>query len=466
MSVRRVTSHEFELHVPLIIVGAGACGLSAALAAHDAGAEPLVLERDINPVGSTGMSYGAICAAGTRQQRAAGIEDTAQSLQRDINAMTRGQTDPALAALVAREAGPAVEWLADSHGVSLTVETSWTGMGHRQPRLHAPEDRSGQTLLNFLLTAIARAEIDLVTGARVSTLFADADNRVLGLEIERPDGDRETIGCDALILANSGFGANRDMVKKHMPAVGGARYYGHEGNLGDGILWGQALGGAVADMGAYQALGSLADPQALVIPHTLLIGGGIQVNSDGLRFENELDNISGQALTILQQPGGICWMVYDQRLHESALARFQEYRDAEAIGAAKTAGTIAELARRCKLPENTLTETLAEVAEFGQREQTDEYGRSFKSGERLRPPYFAIRVGAALFHTQGGLLVNEQARVTDERGQALPNLFAGGGAARSVSGPGEWGYLPGMGLCTAVTLGRIAGTEAAKQIRE
>ncbi|MFN5244903.1 MAG: FAD-binding dehydrogenase, partial [Novosphingobium sp.] len=56
-------------------------------------------------------------------------------------------------------------------------------------------------------------------------------------------------------------------------------------------------------------------------------------------------------------------------------------------------------------------------------------------------------------------------RVVRPDGTPLPNLLAGGGAARSVSGPSSWGYLPAMGLCTAVTLGRLAGESAAKVAR-
>jgi fumarate reductase flavoprotein subunit len=62
------------------------------------------------------------------------------------------------------------------------------------------------------------------------------------------------------------------------------------------------------------------------------------------------------------------------------------------------------------------------------------------------------------------LQINGEARVMRPDGSVLPNLFAGGGAARSVSGPSSWGYLPAMGLCTAVTLGRIAGETAARQV--
>jgi fumarate reductase flavoprotein subunit len=73
-------------------------------------------------------------------------------------------------------------------------------------------------------------------------------------------------------------------------------------------------------------------------------------------------------------------------------------------------------------------------------------------------------VVGAIYHTQGGLQIDGSAQVLRPDGTALPNLFAGGGAARSVSGPSSWGYLPAMGLCTAVTLGRLAGEAAARQV--
>ena len=464
MPVEFVVSRRFEIHIPVLIAGAGACGLTAALAAKESGADVLVLERDAAPSGSTGMSYGAICAAGTRQQRSAGIDDSADLLAKDILAITRGQTDAELAALIAAESGPVVDWLVETHAIDLTVETSWTGMGHQHPRLHAPHDRSGRTLMSMLEAAAANAGIDVLTEARVTRVFADHSGRVLGIAVTRRDGNVEEIGCDALIIATCGFGANRDWVQKHMPAVATARYYGHEGNEGDGIAWGVDLGGAVADMGAYQALGSLADPQSIVIPHTLMIGGGIQVNALGERFENELEDISGQALTILRQPGAYCWIVYDQRLHEAALERFQEYRDADSIGAPKRADSVAELAASTGLPAAALDATIAEIDELARSEQTDAFGRRFDAAERLASPLFAIRVTGALFHTQGGLVVDKSARVVRNDGETLPNVFAGGGAARSVSGPGEWGYLPGMGLCMAVTLGRVAGQAAADQV--
>ena len=407
------------------------------------------------------MSYGAICAAGTKLQQVAGIDDSPRSLHEDILAATRGQTDTDAARHLADHAAPTIDWLAEEHDVVLTVETSWTGLGHRQPRLHAPPNRSGETLLSMLLSACERSGAQLLTEALVTTLYVDDACRVLGVGVERPDGRTETLGCDAIILATCGFGANRRLVREFIPELSNAHYHGHEGNSGDGILWGIELGGSVADMGSYQALGSLATPQAMVMPHTLLIGGGVQVNRDGRRFQNELDDISGQALTILTQPGGICWMVFDRRLHDQAMATFQEYRDADEINTAKHADSWERLAEKTGMPPAALTATMADTTRRCETEEPDRFGRRFARSDRLHPPFFAIRVTGALFHTQGGLVVDTEARVRREQGGLLPNLFAGGGAARAVSGPGGWGYLPGMGLCTAVTLGRLAGHAAA-----
>ncbi len=461
LMIERVDALETDWVVPVLVIGAGACGLTAALAARQAGAEVLVLEQDARPFGSTGMSYGAICAAGTQLQLQVGIKDQAEHLYEDILTVTRGQTSAALARTIAENSGPTMDWLSGELGLNLTVETSWTGLGHRQPRLHAPPSRSGEHLMGMLLAAAEEARVDLLTEARVISLLVDAQDRVLGARLLRPGGSEELVGCDSLILATCGFGANEEWVAEFIPELAGARYYGHEGNRGDGIAWGQALGAATADMGSFQALGSLADPQAVVIPHTLMIGGGVQINELGLRFEDELDDISGQALVILEQPNGICWIVYDQQRHKQALGKFQDYRDAQEIRAPRSAGTWAELAEKMNVPADALAAEMEAVQALCMSAGTDQFGRSFSVAEALKPPYYAIRVTGALFHTQGGLEVDARARVLRKDGSALPNLFAGGGAARSVSGPGGWAYLPGMGLCMAVTLGQIAGTQAA-----
>lgn len=91
----------------------------------------------------------------------------------------------------------------------------------------------------------------------------------------------------------------------------------------------------------------------------------------------------------------------------------------------------------------------------------DPFGRDFTAKPALTPPFRAVKVTGALFHTQGGLAIDGAARVLRPDGTALPNLFAAGGAACGVSGAHVWGYLSGNGLLAAIGLGRLAGADAA-----
>ena len=83
---------------------------------------------------------------------------------------------------------------------------------------------------------------------------------------------------------------------------------------------------------------------------------------------------------------------------------------------------------------------------------------------RLAPPLYGVKVTGALFHTQGGLRVDADARVLREDGSPIPNLYAGGGVAAGLSGHGPGGYFSGNGLLTALGYGLLAGRHAARAI--
>lgn len=462
MTIERIGQRQFDATVAVAVIGAGACGLTAALAARDAGADVLVLERDKRPWGSTSMSLGAFCAAASREHRRLGIADSAAQFIADVMAKTEGRADLALTRVIAEQSGSTVDWLAEQHGIPLQLDFKWTGLGHTYPRLHLSPGRNGEELLALLGNAAARCDVSVMTEARVTALFANAQDRVTGLRITRPDGSVEELGVDALVLATCGFGGNHDMVAQYIPEMAGARYFGHEGNQGDGIRWGMALGAAVADMSAYQGLGTLADPQQIIVPHPLMIEGGYLVNTLGERFTHELANISGMCVPVLAQPQGVVWVIFDEQRHQACLAHSTEQRQLAEIGAVKRADTLAELEVLCGLPAGSLQRTDRDVNAARTSGVADRFGRAFVGLEALRAPYCALRATGALFHTQGGLIVNADAQVCRPDGSVLPNLFAGGGAARSISGPAVTGYLPGMGLCMAVTLGRLAGASAAR----
>ncbi|WP_104203948.1 FAD-dependent oxidoreductase [Billgrantia saliphila] len=453
----------FEAHVPLVIVGAGACGLVAALAAKGAGMDSVVLERDALPRGSTSMSQGFIPAAGTRFQKEASVEDSPELMAEDIQRKNGHQADPAIVRALTEASAGVVEWLADAHGVPFDLVEGFLYPGHSRMRMHATPRRTGEELMGSLMNAMEAAGIDLLTEARVIDLHVDDAGRVGGVTLERPDGSRESIGCDALILACNGYGGNPELVARYLPTLKNALYFGHEGNQGDALLWGEAIGASMKDLGACQGHGSLAMPHQTLITWAVMMRGGVQVNIEGRRFSNEHGGYSEQAAKVLAQPDGIAWNLFDRRIHQAAL-EFEDYRNAHIAGAVRTFDSLESMAVTLALPLEALRATFAEMHVLAESGEADAFGRRFKASDMLEAPFHAIRVTGALFHTQGGLEVDTQARVLRRDGSIFPNLFAAGGAARGVSGSGDSGYLSGNGLLSAVVLGAIAGREAARQL--
>ncbi len=464
MSVQNVLQPSeagFSAAVDVLIVGGGGCGLTAALAAREAGAEVLVLERDASALGTTAMSTGLIPGAGTRAQAARGIADSPELLAQDIMGKAKGQTDAAIALALARESAPTIEWLIDRHRVPLTLVDSFLYPGHSVMRMHGTPNRTGSDLMGALSAAIEREGIDVLTEALVTELFADADGRVRGARLRRPDGSVEDIACGALVLACCGFAGNAEMVAQYIPEIVGATFFGHPGNKGDAIRWGLALGAAVRDIHSYQGHGGLAAGRGIPILWPLIMEGGFQVNARGERFSNEALGYSEQAVNVVAQPGHVAWDIYDERLHRLML-EFDDYRDAVEARAVLSAPDVPQRAALAGLPAPALAATIAAAAQAARDGRPDAFGRVFSGKPALAPPYYAVKVSGALFHTQGGLAVDATGRVLRDDGSALPNLFAGGGAARGISGPSCWGYMAGNGLLTATTFGRLAGAAAAK----
>ena len=463
MSVLPVSEARFSLHVPVAIVGGGGCGLCAALAVAETGVEVLVLEADAQTLGTTSMSTGLIPAAGTRFQKDAGIDDSAELFAADILAKTNRQTDARIALALAEASAETTEWLVDTHKVPLSLVDSFTYPGHSVMRMHGSPNRTGVELMGALSHAVERAGANVLTDARVTAIFAEGV-RVLGVRCTRPDGSEEDLSCDALILACCGFAGNRELVERHIPEISRAEFFGHPGNRGDAIAWGTALGAAVDDIHAYQGHGGLAVGHGVPILWPVIMEGGIQVNIEGRRFSNESRGYSEQAVDVIAQPERVAWTVYDGRLHQ-LMQEFDDYRDALKQKAIRTADDLQGLCELTRLPLEALRETLDEVAAVVRQERDDPFGRVFADRPILTPPFYAVKVTGALFHTQGGLRVDPVGRVLDETNDALPNLFAGGGAARGISGPGCDGYLAGNGLLTATTFGRLAGKTAAALVR-
>src|SRR5262249_18293661 len=159
----------------------------------------------------------------------------------DLMKKNHDEADRSVADAVCRASGPAIEWLADRHGVPFELVQGFLYPGHSALRMHSVPEKTGEALLASLLRA--SAGIDLLCSARVT------DVSKKDVTFERPDGKTESVEYEALVLACSGFGGNAAMVREHIPEIANALYFGHAGNQGDALRWGTALGAVAKHMG-------------------------------------------------------------------------------------------------------------------------------------------------------------------------------------------------------------------------
>lgn len=408
---------------------------------------------------NTSMSTAMIPGAGSRWQRAAGIDDSAELFAADVARKTKGQGDQRLARALGAVSAELVEWLVDSVGLELSLVTDFHYPGHSVDRCHTVEGRHGTVLLDHLVQRLGRAGIDMLVPARLVDVVVDS-GVVRAAVVERPDGTREEIPTGAVLLATNGYGADRTMVGEHLPEIAAAVYHGSEMSRGDALRIGTELGAQSAFLDAYQGHAALSARSATLVGWATVMHGGVLLDTTGRRFGDETTGYSEYAAALAARPDAFGWLVLDRRIHDACLA-FTDFRQSVESGALLDAADEAALSSVTGLPAEAVVAELAETAAVARGERADRFGRTFFEAP-LEPPYLTARVVPALFHTQGGLLVDEHARVLRPGGAPIPGLYASGGAAAGISGHGAAGYLAGNGLLPALGLAYLAANHVAR----
>lgn len=459
-----MASAEPDLEVDVLVIGAGGCGLVAALAAHEAGAEVAVVEKLPRLAGNTMLSSGSIPAAGTRFQAAAGIADDPARFAADLRRTAGPHEAEALVDRLATISAPMVEWLADTIGLPIELIGAYRHVGHSVNRLHAVPSRRGADLMQGLWQAAETRGIPVALATPATALFVE-DGIVRGARIQTQGSAESLIVARAVILACNGFGHDRQLLARHAPDIAGAEYFGALGSDGEAVRWGEALGACLANMGAYQAHSAIAQPHGELVTWTVVEKGGVIVDETGRRFADETLGYSAFAAPALAR-GGRLFAIYDSRIREATAAGQPDFGVLVAHGGAPDFADAAALATACRLPADALAKTLALATHAADGERPDNLGRKAWGLGPLQAPLVATRIAPALFHTQGGLLVDAEARVLRQDGGIVPGLYAGGGAAAGVSGrAGGAGYASGNGLLAALGLGFIAGRAGAHQAK-
>jgi fumarate reductase flavoprotein subunit len=447
----------------VVVVGSGACGMAAAIAARQQGPQVVVLEKAPEVGGNTALSTGSVPGAGTRFQEAAGIEDSPELMAEDILRQTGYQSDRELVLRLCNESRRLIDWLADDLGAELYLVTDYKHVGHSVHRLHAPASKEGADLVRDLRRAMKDFEAPVRVGVPVVGLLTGDDGSVVGVEVEE-EGQRVRIEAQKVVLASNGFAANREMLRRYCPDIADAPYFGAPGNTGEGIEWGQRLGALTEHMGAYQGYAAVS-PNGSLVSWTTIEKGGIIVDQGGRRFGDETSGYSAFVPQVQRHTDGPIYVIFDRKIMESVRDHEPRFRGLVEGGIVKEASTLDELAALHDIPRGNLEETLARYDE-AVRVGVDEFGRRDFGSAPLEFPLCIVRASTGLFHTQGGLKINTNAQPLRADGSPIDNLYAGGGVAVGVSGAdGGRGYSSGNGLLTALGWGKIAGEHAGASTR-
>jgi fumarate reductase flavoprotein subunit len=445
-----------NLDSDIIVIGAGGCGLMAALVAAKKGARVLLLEKTDKPGGGTAFSSKGIRAAGSRRQRELKIADSPELYAQDILRRNNHESDAVLTERLTETSGRVADFLTEVAGIEFQIGEF--AFGHGAQRSHSW--KADRTITDFLFEAVEREKnIQVRFSTPVLSLKQEAGGAVIGAVTA--DG---VFTARKIILASGGFGASAELLARYIPKAVDIPFPGHDGSTGDGIKMGLAIGAATENMGAFQPYPAYIGPGKRAVAPEVALSGGIMVDAGGKRFVDETRYPGGLGIKMLELPGKRAYEIFDERI-------YQLHRNAPGLrslsgyfneGLLLKADTPEKLAGRLTIDADGLKQTIQDYNDSAASGGKDAFGRALP--EPLRAPFYGIKVTVALYHTQGGLRVTPDGQVLRADGSIIPNLYAGGGVAVGVSGKGLEGYLPGNGLLASLGLGMRAAEHAVASL--
>lgn len=445
----------------IIVVGAGAAGLAAALTAADAGAEVLLLEKMPSPGGSSRICGGLLAFAGTDIQQRHGIEDSSELLFQDLMEVGRHENDPAIVRAYTNNQLDTYQWLCDL-GVVFAPRPD-ASSGQSVPRCHVIDP---DAMINVLAGHVAkRRSIEFISGAAAERLLR-RDDRVSGVRVDVAGQSMHVIARKAVVLTAGGFTRNASLLKTFVPKQAKAWVSGGEGNTGDGLLMAWQMGAGVADVAYIQGTFG-KHPTNHTCRHSLLAvyKGAIAVNLQARRFVDESLSYKLLGTASLEQEGDHTWQIFDQPIydaHEEEVSIF-DVRHRHADGMLIEADTLDALAVKTGLDPQTLKDTVNRYnnhvrtggdPDFHRRHLVHNHGALVPIETA---PFYAHASTAALYGTYCGVTVDPSMQVLDVFGEPIAGLRSAG---EMVAGFHGAAYMTGSALGKAVIFGRIAGRAA------
>lgn len=434
----------------LVVVGGGAAGWSAALAARQAGLAVTLLEKLADSGGSSALSGGCLAFAGTDIQAAHGVEDSPDLLCRDLLEVGQNRNDESLVRTYCDAQLDTYEWL-KAAGVRFSPVLE-TASGQSVPRVHNvdPADMVRQ------LQSAAEG-VDYRPGVAATSLVRGADGRVAGVAV---NGGR--IEGENVLLASGGFAKNPDLIGRYAPHYEEAVFVAGAGSQGDGLVMGIAAGAALRDMEFVKGTFG-KHPTDDTNDHSLqaVYKGAIAVNQEGRRFVDESISYKLLGDAVMAQPWHVAYQILDQAIFDTGddRVRILDFGRRLEEGLFYVGETIEALARQIEVDPEVLEATVARYNGFVSSGVDEDFGRRhlvhhYGALRRIEtPPFYAYPSTAVVFGTYCGLAIDPQARVLDGSGEPIPGLHAAGEVTGGFHGAA---YMTGSALGKAVVFGRLA----------
>lgn len=423
------TSEALECDV--LVMGSGTAGLSAAIAAAEAGASVLVIEKQDIPGGSAVTSAGIVYAPVDENDKAAMVQYYMDRAEGNANEeLLTFYADNALDTIAWLE-GLGVQWL-------MTV-----------PAGTAPEPRArfsmtaegvgmtGAALVNPMLEKLNELGVDVLCGVRGTELLVGDDGAITGAKAEGKTADYE-IAAKSVILATGGFDASKEMKAQYSPVAENDFPLSSKGNVGDGINMGMAIGAATEFKGGVIGFDFVDGSLPASGMNAVAMYCSSYVQPDGTFVSKVIDYpITYTAIKAL----GVdhFYGLYDAAGAETAEA-------AVAVGFGWKGDTVEALAEATGMDAAKLADAIEQDPDLKEA------------------PYYAVMVKPTTIGSMGGLVIDSDARVLKDDGSAIPGLYATGEVANGGFYNVEY-PASGSSLSLGMTFGLEAGRNAAEYVK-
>ena len=485
----------------VVVVGAGGAGMTAAITAAAEGKSVVILESQSMVGGNSVRATGGMNAGKTVYQdenefgESAGVEKTLKTAAEkyadnetitalaktvseqwaayqanptgyfdsvelmELDTMIGGKdiNDPELVETLCANSADAIDWL-DEHGITLHNVSSFGGASVK--RIHRPVNAEGKTvsvgsyMIPLLQENCEKAGVKMMLDTTATEILTDANGAAVGVKATGASGETVTVNAKAVVLATGGFGANLDMVVKYKPELKGFMTTNAPGIQGQGIEMAQAIGAATVDMDQIQIHPTVEANTAALITEGLRGDGAILINEEGQRFIDEVGTRDVVSAAEIAQTGSYSWLVVDQAMADASSV-IQGYIKK---GYTVTGATYEELGKAMGVDAAAFAETMEKWNGYVEAKNDPDFGRTSFANPLNTAPYYAVKVTAGVHHTMGGLKINANTEVLNEKGEVIPGLFAAGEVTGGVHGANRLG---GNAVADFTVFGRIAGAAAS-----